>query len=967
MTTEDHTRGPVPCDQVGMFVDGELDAERAEAFRQHLVHCARCQSEMHALLQLAGLAEEASHPDARSAQPVALPHPAFLVRKRVGRLAMAGGAVLAAAMVGVVMFKQRQATDVPALLASVDTRSVSGWPSALGVVTYHGYDTVRGVAPPAPSAGLATAELRAEQAENWRTAGTLALLRRDFPRADGFLARLPPTPDVLADRGLIRLEQGNCDEALEYLDQALRKEVGYAPAQFNRGLCLRRMDLVAAAASTFGGLASANLGGWSAEARAQADDLERALRRRDEVEQSFRESGPASVEHQEPIPAEVVARFPGRARVRFYRMLAEAPGGTELKRLIPIAQTLDHDFGGSALQARARNALAAVRPEREEIAHGIHEFYRTFPSDDALDALIERARRARQDDQALLLFDEFKFLSASPERKRLNEKAADPFSRVMLAAATAYQERGAGRLLEAEQTLREARKQCRDESLSNACWYLDVQLVDVELALSRFDDASRIALASAQKMRTLGARGQERNSRLQAAQVQLAAGKVAAARGSFEDLGLREPDACQVTVYRNEQLAAGYVRRGDVTGAKAALAGLPGCATAEMAPWRLALRLELAVLEHDAHALGEVMAASEAFSRQPGTTSEDRAIAGVLAARAAVELDRPGASSDLTSALARLDDYPGDIDATQARTRGWVTLGLSELRRGSASGALQAISRQLGVEPPTRCALALLGDNSRRGWSTIDASGVAVARLEASDARTIPAPAGCRSVAVFASGWEHVERALPDTVAWTVRLVSTPSPAGAEGERLLVRDVRPPSDLQLPALGLRATRSGTEWSVLEGLDATPDRVLRSLRRASYAEFEVHGLIDAAVPDGAFLVLSQDTDGRYALSARDVEGQRLTLRPVVMLGACRAAAGSTVREESWTLPRAFLTAGARAVYAARVELPDAEVGAFFAGIRERLDRGEQPSTALRDEKLAWLGKGRTWVRDVLLFD
>ena len=68
-----------------------------------------------------------------------------------------------------------------------------------------------------------------------------------------------------------------------------------------------------------------------------------------------------------------------------------------------------------------------------------------------------------------------------------------------------------------------------------------------------------------------------------------------------------------------------------------------------------------------------------------------------------------------------------------------------------------------------------------------------------------------------------------------------------------------------------------------------------------------------------------------------------------------------------MPRAFLSAGARGVFAARVELPDAEVGTFFAGIRERLDRGEQPSTALRDEKLAWLGKGRTWVRDVLLFD
>jgi hypothetical protein len=98
---------------------------------------------------------------------------------------------------------------VPELLAHLDSRTVSGWPSALGVVTYRGYDTVRGTTPPPASTGLSSAELRAEQAQDWRTAGTLALLRRDFARADGFLARLPAAPDVLADRGLLRLEQGN--------------------------------------------------------------------------------------------------------------------------------------------------------------------------------------------------------------------------------------------------------------------------------------------------------------------------------------------------------------------------------------------------------------------------------------------------------------------------------------------------------------------------------------------------------------------------------------------------------------------------------------------------------------------------------------------------------------------------------------------------------------------------------------
>ena len=972
MTTEDHTRGPVPCDQVGMFVDGALDPEQAEAFRQHLVQCARCQSEMHALMQLAGLAEEASRASVPVAGKVTVP-PAYMLRKRISRGAFAGGAVLAALVVGVVMLKQRRATeDVPTLLASLDVRSVSGWPSGLGVATYHGYDTVRGLTPSSTpaTARLSSAELRAEQVEDWRTAGTLALLRRDFGRADGFLARLPPRPDVLADRGLIRLEQGSCDEALEYLDRALRAEPGFAPARFNRGLCLRRLDLGAAASSTFEAVASANLGGWSAESKAQVDDLRRGLLRRSEAEQAFKASSPDSLEHQAPIPPDLVIQYPGRARDLFYRMLVLAPSITELRRLLPVAQGLDKDFGTSALEAQTRAAIAQVRPERAAIARELARFYRAYPDDVAkVDALLARALRARQDDQALQLYNDFKELTVTPDRVRLTRLGDDPYARVWLAAATAYQQRGAGRILDAEQTLRESKESCKDESLAFPCWYLDIQRTAVERALSRFDSAARIAQASARKMRALGIRGAERNARLEAAEVLLAAGKVAAARGSYEDIGLREPNLCQVTVYRAERLAAGYVRRGDVVGARDALAGLPDCPAAPMEPRRLELRLELALLEGKRDALAQVIETARVYTAQPDTTKEDQALADVYAARAATELDRPGASTELAAALRRLEGFGTDADTRQVRARGWAALALAELRRGDGPAALGALSSQLGLEASGRCAVGLVADGTRQGWITVDGSGATSQRLApVSPEMTVPPLAGCPSVAVLVSGWEHVERALSPDVAWTVRIAQAKSgETTARGEQLLVRDVRPPADLQLPPLGLQSARTPGDWNLLEGAEATPERVLRALRRASYAEFEVHGLIDAQLPDGAFLALSEDAERRYALSARELEGQTFTTRPIVMLGACRAAAGSTLRDEAWTLPRAFLSAGARGVFAARVELPDAEVGTFFSGIRERLDRGEQPSAALRDEKLAWLSRGRTWVRDVLLFD
>ncbi|HSP19750.1 MAG TPA: zf-HC2 domain-containing protein, partial [Myxococcaceae bacterium] len=58
MTPEDHSGGPVHCDQLGPFVDGELAAMDAAAFRRHLIVCARCQQEMHGLMQLSALAEQ---------------------------------------------------------------------------------------------------------------------------------------------------------------------------------------------------------------------------------------------------------------------------------------------------------------------------------------------------------------------------------------------------------------------------------------------------------------------------------------------------------------------------------------------------------------------------------------------------------------------------------------------------------------------------------------------------------------------------------------------------------------------------------------------------------------------------------------------------------------------------------------------------------------------------------------------
>ena len=227
----------------------------------------------------------------------------------------------------------------------------------------------------------------------------------------------------------------------------------------------------------------------------------------------------------------------------------------------------------------------------------------------------------------------------------------------------------------------------------------------------------------------------------------------------------------------------------------------------------------------------------------------------------------------------------------------------------------------------------------------------------------------CNQVAVLSTGRFQGRRSvLPDDLPWSYRLgTNRPEASPPGGDRLLVRDVLPPRDLQLPPLALQLPPTSGRWTIVAGADATPARVLGALARADVVNFEVHGLIDPSVPDGAVLVLSEDTDHSYALSAPQLSALRLTRRPVVMLGACRAAAPSTFRAEPWSLPRSFVQAGARGVYASLSDLPDQDVGEFFRKLTARLDAGASLATALRDERLTWLGQGKSWVRDVVLFD
>ncbi|MFP2902174.1 CHAT domain-containing protein, partial [Corallococcus sp. 4LFB] len=152
---------------------------------------------------------------------------------------------------------------------------------------------------------------------------------------------------------------------------------------------------------------------------------------------------------------------------------------------------------------------------------------------------------------------------------------------------------------------------------------------------------------------------------------------------------------------------------------------------------------------------------------------------------------------------------------------------------------------------------------------------------------------------------------------------------------------------------------------LRGRAATPEAVLAEMKDATEVELHTHGL-SGAVSDAAFLALSPDAAGRYALTAEDLEGQTLQGAPVVMLAACDANVGAcaTTRCE----PAAALIQAGPAVVAPSTEVPDVEAGAFFQALQDSLRRGTPPAQALRDTRARWLQQGSArWVQDLVAFE
>jgi hypothetical protein len=354
-----------------------------------------------------------------------------------------------------------------------------------------------------------------------------------------------------------------------------------------------------------------------------------------------------------------------------------------------------------------------------------------------------------------------------------------------------------------------------------------------------------------------------------------------------------------------------------------------------------------------------------------GLATGMRAYLDSIEGRVLIDRDPSAGEALLRSAITIAKSSPRDTEAAQAAASSYSLLATVDAKRGDGAGALAVLATELGTEVPATCAVGIAAEGRDVVAITRDKAGAIAVHASTRSAPTTELPpglggavAGCDRVVVLARPPFHgMPRLLPDDIAWSY-LSARKRPVGPTGSRhVVVTDVEPPKSLELPRL---ASWSNSSTDVIAGPSATPQRVLAAIGDAGEATIHAHGLVDQI--ESSYLALSPDASGRYALTTLDVRAASFTTSPLVILAACRASKAAPTLTQPWSLPSAFVFAGARAVIASTSPIPDADAALFFDDLTARVRSGQPASVALRDSRKSWLKQGRgDWVRDLIVFD
>ena len=999
-----------PCDQldqVHAFADGELAAPEAARVRVHLASCRFCQAELEDVLQVTNLGallepragnDTGGKPKPGVAERRLLPH--WMRRSGGGRTALRAAVVALAAAAAVIVFV-KPPKDEGGLNDEWEQRNLEVRLSYPGADKHKPYDVPRGggAAPGAiPLERLARLEKKGDQ----HGLGVGLLLRGEVQQAEKALAAAPPSPAVKSDRAALLLARATTTreqpkpgegepiaDALTLLGQALEADPKLSAARWNQGLALRELGLTLAAAEAFAEVAALGEPGWSAEAGARASALRAEFDARQRSWETDSALGRAALASHGAIPEDALRRHPGILRIFVYDLLRIAPTPAAARAVLPMARVLDELAGGSVLVQTVERLAARDFGKRAPLAARYRQLVLDQLDAAGKAALISDLLAASEPDLTIgALLRTYAVTEHFALFERLARESQDPWFQ-----AHAEHEAGKRRLqqgdpLGAQQILAKAFSACLAAHLDYRCARIAQDLAQAWSQLDRPAEAWTVANTGLRLARAEGIRALDQSPLIELlGNLGIRQRQSALSRAYLREVLLRRPGECGVERYVHQLL--GWTALQDFNGAAARreLRLVPAC------PGEPAADLDLLYLHADLMHLdpvpgdvAEIRGAVAALRQGGKLTASDRSLADLVEGMALLEQDRAAGQALVRASIAAAEKLPGNEQARKWRGYGFTALLQDAGRAGEWTRALALFAEAERAPLPDRCVLGVSVDDSRRVAAARGAGGEALGAW-AADVRGPIAEAGsvvpkavvdalraCSQVQVFARPPLHGRPLLlPSELAWSYRVGhrQDTQAAAAPSHELVVTGVEAPAGLGLPRLADWTTQAapGAARTELRGSDATPERVLAALAQTGLAEIHAHGLSDLSASDASLLVLSPGTSGAATLSARQVRAAHLAGAPLVLLAACSAARPGSALDAAWSLPVAFLEAGARAVIASAAEIPDAQARGFFDGLKARIRAGSTPATAVRDERAACRARGGdcAWTDQILVFD
>jgi cellulose synthase operon protein C len=499
---------------VDAFADGELPADEAAKFREHLVGCAECQAELHDIMmlqavmqthapQLATAASPASgHGTTKPADKKLAPVISLGARRKRAIVMVTSALAVAAAIV----FGMRLTRQEPVMLAMATARPIEARLSYEGADRYRPYDVMRaaGTAKESvPVQSLATLEKRGDS----HGVGVGYLLSGEPDRAMTYLSQAQASAAVLSDEAAAALQQHDAETALVDADKALAESPGHVQAMWNKALALRELGLPLSAAQLFDGVAARAEPGWSDEAKKRAAALRAAETERERAWREAAQAGKTMIVTGAPVPAEVTRGYPGLMRGDLYQAVRSSPSKERVLGLVAVAEEIDRAEGTNGLaqwvRAVAKEDFARRAPLAASYARLAADPGSFTPAQG--DALLASLRKAKADDLVLGALVLLGRASASrAEVRHIAEAQKDPWSLAIADQADAQAALAKGDAAQAATLLTDADKRCLDAHVEYRCAYIEYDLADAELRLEKTADAQKTALAGLQRARAAG-------------------------------------------------------------------------------------------------------------------------------------------------------------------------------------------------------------------------------------------------------------------------------------------------------------------------------------------------------------------------------------------------------------------------------------------------------------------------------